>query len=145
MQPPYVLFSCRKCHALLIFVMARKTRTCTQCSHVNRRELVVPIKGFESAEQATNALRYLKIPPEARGTVPYLAGSTNDEKITSREAIKAFFRVIRAGHPGGIDRATLSALASARGIDQAILDKHVAIGMGEGTIITVPGQRLKFV
>lgn len=73
----YMLIKCRSCGAYLIARGSQATKRCTSCNKTmrmhyhhqgeNTRELrVVVIRKFNTFKEASDALRYVKLPPQLR-------------------------------------------------------------------------------
>jgi hypothetical protein len=64
----------------------KKYKQCDRCGHKNRfyrkdGQFRVNIRNsFEEEDEARDALRYIKIPVESRGDIPYLGGTWKGEE-----------------------------------------------------------------
>jgi hypothetical protein len=81
----YIIFKCRRCGNLLqANRKTNKTRYCGKCNYqnpLNKVKIIISLtgkklrelgKGVSEKVALSNLLRYLKIPPDKRGKVPYL-------------------------------------------------------------------------
>jgi ribosomal protein L37E len=62
----WILFPCRKCGTRIITGVKQDTRTCSHCGHRNDLRKVNIIKRFATFAEASDGLRYAKLPAELK-------------------------------------------------------------------------------
>ncbi|MFX0099912.1 MAG: hypothetical protein ACFFCS_10035 [Candidatus Hodarchaeota archaeon] len=142
----YILFRCKKCKTHLVADgEARKTKKCHKCNYTNNLGKTVVIKSFRVKEEATNALRYIKIPEEERGNVPYLLYSFKDDPRNKSINLNAFIRKIKQKYRDGIKLKILRSLARKECIDEDLLDQAITQMKLKGSLIEIDGVRVKII
>ena len=140
----YILFRCKKCKTHLVADgEARKTKRCHKCNYTNQLSKTVVIKSFKVKEEATNALRYIKIPEEERGNVPYLLYSFKDGAGGKLSGVRDFLQKIKLKYRDGVKLSILHALARRESIDDELLEQALARLKSRGKLIETATANVK--
>ena len=121
-----------------------KTKKCSSCNRVNDLGKVRIIKGFHQLEQAMNALRYLKIPKEKRGEIPYLRGEAVERKKTPEQILSSIIAHVRKRFPAGIKLEELKKHAQKAGIDSETFDEIINLVYMKGEALYPKRGVIKF-
>ncbi|MHA1681515.1 MAG: hypothetical protein ACTSUE_10925 [Promethearchaeota archaeon] len=136
MENPFIIIRCRRCGELLLADIEKaKTRKCHKCNMVNKLGKVVVEFRTSSMQRAQNALRYLKIPPRERDSVPYVLNSTLNEDKAGADSIANLFRKIKARFKKGIEMDQIIEIAARDGLDLDNVKKAIQKKIYEGEII----------
>ncbi|MBD3185660.1 hypothetical protein GF325_02430 [Candidatus Bathyarchaeota archaeon] len=131
-----IIHKCRKCGTFLIAdTFKNKTRKCTSCNYTNKLDRVVIIQRFSSMHRAQNALRYLKIPREMRGEIPYLLYSTLDDVQSQENAARAFMKSIKPLLANGMKTWEVKRKAIAQGLDWPAVERILVQMRENGEIV----------
>lgn len=135
----FLLVKCRRCGAYMIGSGTARTARCPSCSLVNPLHKVVRVKAFPTREEAIDALRLVKIPKALRDRVPWAAATGAGSKANRLECARAFL----SSRAGPATEEELLAAARAEGLDVEAVQRLLAEGKAEGTILEGPGGKLR--